>query len=260
MQRKRKAKQGKTKQGSGEGKESSSSSSSPKHPWRGRFASMFRRMQRSRNSQKERCKTSGKDVCFQPNRQKERCKTSCERRHSRARHLAQCAPGPAAPGACRLHRGGRGAWVPPLRRSSRWVADKRSVAKPPVSTSVSSPEGVLFGSQGVEVFWHRRIPNMSFYPASPAAVARRSTRCARSAGTSAKTSRSSSPCSPNHKVGKTTGQSSRANTSTGLSDKIRAIIEGGPPDGLVQTFNTLFQDKAEQTLAAALEARGRLGW
>ena len=35
---------------------------------------------------------------------------------------------------------------------------------------------------------------------------------------------------------------------------------GGPPDGLVQTFNTLFQDKAGQTLAAALEARGRLGW
>ena len=48
--------------------------------------------------------------------------------------------------------------------------------------------------------------------------------------------------------------------SIGLSDKIRAIIEGGPPDNLVQAFNTLFQDKAEQTLAAALEARRRLGW
>ena len=48
--------------------------------------------------------------------------------------------------------------------------------------------------------------------------------------------------------------------SIGLSDKIREIIEGGPPDNLVQTFNTLFQDKAEQTLAAALEARRRLGW
>ena len=46
----------------------------------------------------------------------------------------------------------------------------------------------------------------------------------------------------------------------GLSDKIRAIIEGGPLDTLVQAFNTLFQDKAEQTLAAALEARRRLGW
>ena len=48
--------------------------------------------------------------------------------------------------------------------------------------------------------------------------------------------------------------------SIGLSDKIREIIEGGPPDNLVQAFNTLFQDKAEQTLAAALEARRRLGW
>ena len=145
-----------------------------------------------------------------------------------------------------------------MRTSVSRLPDKRSVAKPPVSTSVSSPEGVLFGSQGVEVFWHRRIPNMSFYPASPAAVARRSTRCARSAGTSAKTSRSSSPCSPIHKVGKTTGQSSRANTSTGLSGKIRAIIERGTSDSLVQTFNTLFPDKAEQTLAAALEVIAKL--
>ena len=48
--------------------------------------------------------------------------------------------------------------------------------------------------------------------------------------------------------------------SIGLSDKIRDIIEGGPPDNLVQAFNTLFQDKAEQTLAAALEARRMLGW
>ena len=48
--------------------------------------------------------------------------------------------------------------------------------------------------------------------------------------------------------------------SIGLSDKIRAIIEGGPPDSFVQAFNTLFQDKAEQTMAAALEARHRLGW
>ena len=177
--------------------------------------------------------SSGKDVCFQPNRQKERCKTSCERRHSRARTKKTKK---------------RSVAKPPVRTSVSRLPDKRSVAKPPVSTSVSSPEGVLFGSQGVEVFWHRRIPNMSFYPASPAAVAQ------------AKTSRSSSPCSPNHKVGKTTGQSSRANTSTGLSDKIRAIIERGTSDSLVQTFNTLFPDKAEQTLAAALEARGRLGW
>ena len=48
--------------------------------------------------------------------------------------------------------------------------------------------------------------------------------------------------------------------SIGLSDKIREIIEGGPPDTLVQAFTTLFEHKAEQTLAAALEARRRLGW
>ena len=46
--------------------------------------------------------------------------------------------------------------------------------------------------------------------------------------------------------------------SIGLSDKIRAIIERGPSDSLVQTFNTLFPDKAEQTLAAALEVIAKL--
>ena len=48
--------------------------------------------------------------------------------------------------------------------------------------------------------------------------------------------------------------------SIGLCDKIRAIIEGGPPDTLVQGFNTLFQGKIEQTFVAAREARHRLGW
>ncbi len=48
--------------------------------------------------------------------------------------------------------------------------------------------------------------------------------------------------------------------SIGLSDKIREIIEGGPPDGVVQTFNTLFADKIADTCAAALQARQRLGW
>ena len=33
--------------------------------------------------------------------------------------------------------------------------------------------------------------------------------------------------------------------SIGLSDKIRAIIEGRQPENLVQGFNTLFQDQAE---------------
>ena len=48
--------------------------------------------------------------------------------------------------------------------------------------------------------------------------------------------------------------------SIGLSDKIREIIEAGPPEGVVQTFNRLFTDKIEKTHAAALEAKRRLGW
>ena len=48
--------------------------------------------------------------------------------------------------------------------------------------------------------------------------------------------------------------------SIGLSDKIREIIEAGPPEGIVQTFNLLFSDKIEKTHAAALEAKRRLGW
>jgi hypothetical protein len=48
--------------------------------------------------------------------------------------------------------------------------------------------------------------------------------------------------------------------SIGLSDKIREIIEGGPPEGLVQCFNSLFADKIKETKVAALEAQRRLGW
>ena len=48
--------------------------------------------------------------------------------------------------------------------------------------------------------------------------------------------------------------------SIGLSSKIREIIEGGPPEGLVQCFNTLFADKIKETKVAALEAKHRLGW
>ena len=48
--------------------------------------------------------------------------------------------------------------------------------------------------------------------------------------------------------------------SIGLSDKIRQIMEGGPPEGVVQCFNTLFADKIEKTHAAALKAKERLGW
>jgi hypothetical protein len=48
--------------------------------------------------------------------------------------------------------------------------------------------------------------------------------------------------------------------SIGLTDKIREIIEGGPPEGIVQTSSTLFADKIEKTHADALEAKRRLGW
>ena len=48
--------------------------------------------------------------------------------------------------------------------------------------------------------------------------------------------------------------------SIGLSSKIRDIIEGGPPEGMVQCFNTLFDDKIEKTNAAAMAAKRRLGW
>ena len=48
--------------------------------------------------------------------------------------------------------------------------------------------------------------------------------------------------------------------SVGLNDTIREIIEGGPPNGVVQTFITLFADKIESTHAAARAARERLGW
>ena len=48
--------------------------------------------------------------------------------------------------------------------------------------------------------------------------------------------------------------------SIGLSDKIREIMEGGPPEGAVQMFSTLFAEKIQSTRAAALRARERLGW
>ena len=48
--------------------------------------------------------------------------------------------------------------------------------------------------------------------------------------------------------------------SIGLTSKIRELIEGGPPEELVQTFSTLFEDKIEATTAAAKAARQRLGW
>ena len=48
--------------------------------------------------------------------------------------------------------------------------------------------------------------------------------------------------------------------SIGLTDKIREILEGGPPEGLVQIFSTLFSQKIQETRNAALQAKVRLGW
>ena len=48
--------------------------------------------------------------------------------------------------------------------------------------------------------------------------------------------------------------------SFGLNNKIRAILESGPPDGVVQTFSVLFADKRKHAREAAQRAKQRLGW
>jgi hypothetical protein len=48
--------------------------------------------------------------------------------------------------------------------------------------------------------------------------------------------------------------------SFGLTDKIREIIESGPPEQLMGTFDKLFAEKAAATRIAAQKARRRLGW
>jgi hypothetical protein len=48
--------------------------------------------------------------------------------------------------------------------------------------------------------------------------------------------------------------------SFGLNDKIREIIESGPPEELIGTFERLFGEKAKNTRIAASNARRRLGW
>ena len=42
-------------------------------------------------------------------------------------------------------------------------------------------------------------------------------------------------------------------TSIGLTDKVRAIIEEGPPQELVATFHKLFDDKINKTKALAVD-------
>ena len=48
--------------------------------------------------------------------------------------------------------------------------------------------------------------------------------------------------------------------SFGWDNKIREIIEGGPPEELVGNFEKLFGEKAKLTRLAAREARKNLGW
>ena len=48
--------------------------------------------------------------------------------------------------------------------------------------------------------------------------------------------------------------------SSGLTEKIREIIESGPPKMLVGNFEKLFGDKIKKTRIAAREARENLGW
>ena len=42
--------------------------------------------------------------------------------------------------------------------------------------------------------------------------------------------------------------------SVGLTDKVREVIEQGPPEELVSTFQKLFREKIEDTKALAVQA------
>ena len=48
-------------------------------------------------------------------------------------------------------------------------------------------------------------------------------------------------------------------TSVGLTEKVRAIIEQGPPEELVATFHKLFDEKIKKTKALAQERAKRYG-
>ena len=47
--------------------------------------------------------------------------------------------------------------------------------------------------------------------------------------------------------------------SVGLTDKVRAIIERGPPEELVATFHKLFDGKIKETKSVAAQAAQRYG-
>ena len=48
--------------------------------------------------------------------------------------------------------------------------------------------------------------------------------------------------------------------SFGVDEKIRKIIEGGPPTELVGNFDKLFGNKAKRTREIAQDYRSKLGW
>ena len=48
-------------------------------------------------------------------------------------------------------------------------------------------------------------------------------------------------------------------TSVGLTDKVRGIIEQGPPEELVATFHKLFDGKIKETKSAAAQAATHYG-
>ena len=48
--------------------------------------------------------------------------------------------------------------------------------------------------------------------------------------------------------------------SVGLTDKIRKIMEGGPPVMVAENFEKLFRKKIDQTNKAAMAAKLALGW
>ena len=48
--------------------------------------------------------------------------------------------------------------------------------------------------------------------------------------------------------------------SVGLTDRIRGIIEAGPPEGIPGAFRELFGDLEVTTKAAAMEVLRKLAW
>ena len=48
--------------------------------------------------------------------------------------------------------------------------------------------------------------------------------------------------------------------SIGLPDELRNIIEGGPPEGILSSFNDMFKEKEGATHITAAEVMRKLGW